>query len=230
MVLPSPHAHNVSFQNGVQKEKRKANSDGSTDNEYFTWTDEETALLLNVALSYKNENTCEGEEWESIRTRYEELQELFIERYPNNDEFKVDPAQFPNCEDTSIFSKEKINAKLKRIKFGYRKAIDSGRRSEGGRVVTILFDKCAELWSGCPAVEAMDNGIETAEEIPGDNNPDESESGLLPFAANEPARENNTGVTTSNESANDAVEKTVDARRNWTFESFHATHPTRQYC
>ena len=56
--------------------KREANSDGSTDNEYFTWTDEETALLLNVALLYKNEKTCEGEEWESIRTRYEELQEL----------------------------------------------------------------------------------------------------------------------------------------------------------
>ena len=142
--------------------KRKANSDGSTDNEYFTWTDEETALLLNVALSYKNEKTCEGKEWESIRTRYEELQELFIERYPNNDEFEVDPAQFPNCKDTSIFSREKINVKLKRIKFGYRKAVDSGRRSGGGRVVTILFDKCAELWSGCPAVEAMDNGIDTA--------------------------------------------------------------------
>ena len=119
---------------------------------------------------------------------------------------------------------------MKRIKFGYRKAVDSGRRSGGGRVVTILFDKCAELWSGCLAVEAMDNGIETAEEIPGDDNPDESESGLLPFAANDPARDGNTGVTTSDESANDAVEKTVDARRNWTFESFHATHPTRQYC
>ena len=68
-------------------------------------------------------------------------------------------------------------------------------------MVTILFDKCAELWSGCPAVEAMDNGIDTAEEIPGDYNPDESESGLLPFAANDPAREDNTGVTTSDESA-----------------------------
>ncbi|CAH3036014.1 unnamed protein product [Pocillopora meandrina] len=99
--------------------KRKANSDGSTDNEYFAWTDEETALLLNVALSYKNEKTCEGEEWESIRTRSEELQELFIERYKfaNN----LDPTQFPNCKDTSIFSKEKI----KMIKFGYWKAVDS---------------------------------------------------------------------------------------------------------
>ena len=63
-------------------------------------------------------------------------------------------------------------------------------------MVTILFDKCAELWNGCPAVKAMDNGIETAEEIPGDGNPDESELGLLPFAANDPAREVSTGVTT----------------------------------
>ena len=82
VVLPSPHAHNISLTKcKMASRKRKANSDGSTDNEYFTWTDEETALRLNVALSYKNENTCEGEEWESIRTRYEELQELFIERY-----------------------------------------------------------------------------------------------------------------------------------------------------
>ena len=42
----------------------------------------------------------------------------------------------------------------------------------------------------------MDNGIETAEEIPSDGNPDESELGLLPFAANDPAREDSTGVTT----------------------------------
>ena len=81
-------------------------------------------------------------------------------------------------------------------------------------MVTILFDKCAELWNRCPAVEAMDNGIETAEEIPDDGNPDKSELGLLPFAENDPAREDSTGVTTWDESAKDAVEKTVDARRN----------------
>ena len=81
-------------------------------------------------------------------------------------------------------------------------------------MVTILFDKCAELWNRCLAVEAMDNGIETAEEIPDDGNPDKSELGLLPFAENDPAREDSTGVTTWDESAKDAVEKTVDARRN----------------
>ena len=62
-------------------------------------------------------------------------------------------------------TKKKIIAKLKRIKFGYRKAVDSGRRSGGGRVVTLFFDEYSELWSGCPSVEAMDNGIETSEEI-----------------------------------------------------------------
>ena len=90
---------------------------------------------------------------------------------------------------------------LKRIQFGYRKAVDPVR------VATILFDEYAELWSGCPAVEAMDNGIETAEEILGNDNPDESESGLLLFAVNDPARENNTGETTSDDNANDTVKK-----------------------
>ena len=85
---------------------------------------------LMLLYHIKNEKTCEGEEWELIWTRYEELKELFIERYPNSDEFEVDPEEFPNCKDTSIFSKEKINAKLSKIKFGYRKAVDSGRWSQ----------------------------------------------------------------------------------------------------
>ena len=46
-------------------------------------------------------------------------------------------------------------------------------------MVTILFDECMELWSRYPAVEAMDNGIETMEEIPGSENPDRSESGPI---------------------------------------------------
>ncbi|XP_074614054.1 uncharacterized protein LOC141873876 [Acropora palmata] len=35
---------------------------------YFTWTDEETALLLKVAISYKTEKTTEGKDWESVKT------------------------------------------------------------------------------------------------------------------------------------------------------------------
>ena len=88
---------------------------------YFTWPDEETTLLLHVASSYKTDKTTEGKDWESVRTKYEDLLELFIERYPTNEE--VNPEQFPNSKNTSVFTKERIIAKLKRIKFGYRKAV-----------------------------------------------------------------------------------------------------------
>ena len=66
--------------------KRKTNSNSSRYNEYFTWTDEETAILLNVALSYTNGKTSEGKEWELIRTRFEESHEIFFKRYPKNKE------------------------------------------------------------------------------------------------------------------------------------------------
>ena len=61
----------------------------------------------------------------------------------------------------------------------------------------------------------MDNGIETREEIPTDENPDRSESGSISLAANNATMEDNTGETTSAESGKDAVKKkTADARSN----------------
>lgn len=41
----------------------------------------------------------------------------------------------------------------------------------------------------------MDNGIETMEEIPSNENPDRSESGSISLAANDAAMEDNTGET-----------------------------------
>ena len=59
--------------------KRKVDDNGNEDKDttpesterdkYFTWTDEETALLLKVAISYKTEKTTEGKDWESVKTR-----------------------------------------------------------------------------------------------------------------------------------------------------------------
>ena len=61
----------------------------------------------------------------------------------------------------------------------------------------------------------MDNGIETREEIPSDENPDRSESGSISLAANNAAMEDNTDETTSDESGKDAVKKkAADARSN----------------
>ena len=68
-----------------------------------------------------------------------------------------------------MFTKERLLHKLKRIKLSFRKAVDSGRRSGGGRVVMALYDECYEVWAGSPAVESLDHGIETAMQDKGDS-------------------------------------------------------------
>ena len=59
------------------------------------------------------------------------------------------------------FTKDRIAAKVKKMKNGFRKAINSGRKSGGGRVVYALYDDCYAIWSGSPATEAVAEGIET---------------------------------------------------------------------
>ena len=62
----------------VMTPKRKAADDEENDSndteKYFTWTDEEVSLLLQIATAYKNEKINEGKDWESIKSRYEDIQ------------------------------------------------------------------------------------------------------------------------------------------------------------
>ena len=53
-------------------------------------------------------------------------------------------------------------AKIKKIKTSFRKAVDSGRRSGGGRVTYALYNECYEVWAGCPAVESLEDGVESS--------------------------------------------------------------------
>ena len=84
----------------VMAPKRKAadvKENYSTDTEkYFTWTDEEVSLLLQIATAYKTEKSNEGKDWESIKSRYEDIQKLFCERYPKS---TTEPEHFPNAID-----------------------------------------------------------------------------------------------------------------------------------
>ena len=47
--------------------------------------------------------------------------------------------EFLKCEDTSKITRTRVAPKIKRIKTSYRKAVDSGKRSGGGRIVGHLF-------------------------------------------------------------------------------------------
>ena len=123
----------------------------------FTWTDEELALLLQTVLDFKTAKLSIGQDWETVKSKYNDIAQLFISNYP-----REASAEFPNTNILDSFNKCRIAAKIKKLKMGYRKAIDCGKKSGGGRAVGSLFKECNEIWSGSPAVEKLGGGLETA--------------------------------------------------------------------
>ena len=96
----------------------------------FTWTDEESALVLQTVLDYRTAKVSLGHDWETVKSKYNDIAQLFISNYP-----KETSVEFPNSEILDTFNKGRIAAKIKKLKMGFRKAIDSGRQSGGGRAV-----------------------------------------------------------------------------------------------
>ena len=127
----------------------------------FLWSDDETALLVQVIIDYKSTKASIGLDWESIKSKYEDITERLQSRYPKPDS-GLSEAAFPYSNDPSVFTKDRIIPKVKRLKANFRKAVDSGRRSGGGKIVMGLYNECCEIWSGSPAVESVSFGIESS--------------------------------------------------------------------
>lgn len=104
----------------------------------FSWMDDELDLLLKYALVYKSKCEYEGLSWEGTRTKYEKIEELILERYPGKPSDKPNE-QFPCVGKTEFITKERVSAKLK-MRTEYKKAVDSGRKSGGGRVVFTFYN------------------------------------------------------------------------------------------
>ena len=64
---------------------------------------------------------------------------------------------------TDLFTRERIASKIKQIWAKYRKALDAGRQSRVDRIVTLFYDLYSEIWSGSPATEYIQAGLETLE-------------------------------------------------------------------
>ena len=126
----------------------------------FICSEEETALLVQVVIDYKASQSVDGNEWETIKNKYKKMTKKFKSRYPKR-ESGVEHTQYPHCDDSFVFIKERISTKLNRLKTNFRKAVDSGRKSGGSRTVLGLYDECYEIWAGSRAVESVDRGIES---------------------------------------------------------------------
>ena len=61
--------------------------------------------------------------------------------------------------------KRQNNSEVKRLKANFRKAVGSGRRSGGGKIVIGLYNERCEIWGGSPAVESISFGIERSSTV-----------------------------------------------------------------
>lgn len=148
--------------------KKKAKQEGEKN---LVWTDDEIQLLLETVLDFKTEKSYESIDWESIKTKYEKIRENFVQNLP-----ETKSEEYPH--DAALFTRDRISNKTKKICADYRKALDTGRKSGGGRVVAFFYDLCSEIWTGCPATESMDNGIDGSQDPPEnkENEPADSEA------------------------------------------------------
>ena len=112
--------------------KRKASEENpkKTNTEFF-WTYDEIQHLLQTSFNFKSKCEFEGLSWESKRSKYKQM-------FQNvSTEYSEDPEKFPNKR---TITKERITAKLKSIRTGFRKAVDAGQKSGSGKVFFIFYD------------------------------------------------------------------------------------------
>ena len=75
-----------------------------------------------------------------------------MKEYPDKKE------KYSNKEKMNI---ERVAAKLKSIRSGFKKAIDCSKKSGGVRAVFTFFNFCNDSWVGCPAVTSIKNNIDS---------------------------------------------------------------------
>ena len=121
-----------------------------TTEDIFAWTDHEIELLLETVKSYSSQCSYEGKDWESIKSKYDKIKELFTESYPKESE-----EEFPKLSVLDSITKERVAAKVKQLRVKYKKAVDLGKRSGGGRIIMAYFDLCTDIWSGSPSTNSI---------------------------------------------------------------------------
>ena len=111
----------------------------SENSEVLNWTDNEVELLLGVVRSYSSQKDLDGLEWESVKSKYEDIRSEFVRLYDK----KNDQEDFPHS--TSLFSHERITSKIKDLRKKYKKTVDTGKRNGGGRTLACFCDICNEI-------------------------------------------------------------------------------------
>ena len=91
----------------------------------FQWTDDEAELLLQSTHLYKAKKSMENVDWESVKSKYEDILEIMREELPETkEEAKELTKEYTHSKEE--VTKSILTTKLKNIRLRYRKAVDSG--------------------------------------------------------------------------------------------------------
>ena len=128
-----------SSSSGKGKEGKSRGIESKKKDATFQWTDDEVRLLLEVTRDYKSGKEAEGIDWESIRSKYDDLTTLLREKLPEEGRPKgLGVLELPHGKGE--LTVKVLMSKLKAIRLKYRQAVDNGRRSGYGRVVLIFLN------------------------------------------------------------------------------------------
>ena len=85
----------------------------------FCWTDNEIELLLESANQYRCKCEYEGINQKSVCSKYERMQEIFIDSYTKNN---VKGNNVPVLDNLEVISKDRVAAKLNKNTTGLKKS------------------------------------------------------------------------------------------------------------
>lgn len=152
----------------TNKNKRKASP-------RWKFTDNMVEALLDNLISYKNEMTYQGHDFQAdLVTCYGEVRQMMALMFPLNDfgpgiiathdtelmepnELVQYKRRIERLEKMKKDGYTRVKAKIKELRAGYKVAIDKGTRSGSGRLIHDNFDKLQEIWGGNPSVTSISN-------------------------------------------------------------------------
>ena len=107
----------------------------------------------------KVEEDYKGLNWEAKRNKYDRIRALIIENYPK----AGDSERYPNYNIVeAVITKERVSAKLKKIRTQFKIAVDCGKKSGGGRIDFTFYTICQNIWGNSPAVTAIGNSVHSS--------------------------------------------------------------------
>ena len=127
----------------------------------FKWTNDKAELLLTVTHNYKIANISENVDWESVKSKCNDILSLMREELPASaEEAKEMCKDYPHTKLDVM--KKVLTAKLKAVRSKYWEAVDSGRRSGHGHVVLLYYELCDRIWGGSPATQGEESRLCTS--------------------------------------------------------------------